>query len=98
MDEFRTDYRKISAAAIPFGLTEVVWSRHAPAALGMDRLGRKLVGSATVCGSRFQLFSDTQAMLQAIVRDVDAAKTSVLMEFYIYNAGGPAGRSLPRTY
>ncbi len=90
MDALRMDYRKISAAAIPSGLTEVVWSRHTPAARGMDRLGRKLVGSATVCGSRFQLFSDTHEMLQAIVRDVDRAKTSVLMEFYIYCEGGLA--------
>jgi cardiolipin synthase A/B len=77
----RLDFRMIAAAAIPAGLTEVVWSRHSPAAQGVDRLGRKLVGSATVCGSCFQLFSDTQAMLKAIARDVDAAKTSVLMEF-----------------
>ena len=54
MDALRMDYRKISAAAIPSGLTEVVWSRHTPAAQGMDRLGRKLVGSATVCGSYFR--------------------------------------------
>ena len=49
-----------------------------------------LVGSATVCGSRSQLFSDTHEILQAIVRDVDRAKTSVLMEFYIYCEGGLA--------
>ena len=77
----------------------------------MDRLGRNLVGSATVGGSRFRLFSDTQAMLQAIARDVDGAKTSVLMEFYIWNEGGtadevleardpgrPARRALPRAH
>ena len=90
MDTLRMDYRKISAAAIPSGLTKVDWSLHTPAARGMDRLGRKLVGSATVCGSRSQLFSDTHEILQAIVRDVDRAKTSVLMEFYIYCEGGLA--------
>lgn len=94
IDALRLDFRKLAAAAIPAGLTKVVWSRHSPAAQGMDRLGRKLVGSATVCGSRFQLFSDTQAMLKAIARDVDAAKTSVLMEFYIWNAGGTADEVL----
>ena len=66
IDALRMDFRKIAAAAIPSGLTEVAWSRHMPAARGMDRLGRKLVGSATVRGSRFQLFSDTQEMLQAL--------------------------------
>jgi cardiolipin synthase len=60
----------------------------------MDRLGRKLVGSATVCGSRFQLFSDTDEILQAIVSDMNGAKTSVLMEFYIYYEGGLADEVL----
>ncbi len=92
--DLQLDYRKIAAAAIPAGLTEVVWSRHPPPARGMDQLGRKLVGSATVCGSRFQLFSDTQAMLKAIAHDVDGAKTSVLMEFYIWNEGGTADEVL----
>ncbi|MEI2722946.1 MAG: cardiolipin synthase [Verrucomicrobiota bacterium] len=94
IDALRMDYRKLAAVAIPAGLTEVVWSRHVPAARGMDRLGRKLAGSATVCGSRFQLFSDTQAILRAIAGDVDRAKTSVLMEFYIWNEGGTADEVL----
>jgi len=34
-------------SSIRKGLTDVDWSRHAPAAHGMDRLGRKTVGSAT---------------------------------------------------
>ena len=92
--ELRMDYRKISAAAIPTGLTEVDWSRHATAAQGMDRLGRTLVGSATVHGSRFRLFSDTETVLKAISRDLDEAKTSVLMEFYIWNEGGTADEVL----
>ncbi len=82
--------------ALPFRLdfTEVNWSPHAPAAFGMDRLGRKLVGSATVSGSTFRIFSDTQAILLAIARDVDEAKTSILMEFYIWNEGGAADEVL----
>ena len=92
--ELRMDYRKISAAAIPTGLTEVDWSRHATAAHGMDRLGRTLVCSATVHGSRFRLFSDTETVLKAISRDLDEAKTSVLMEFYIWNEGGMADEVL----
>ena len=94
IDTLRIDYRKIGEAAIPTGLTEVIWSRHAPAARGMDRLGRTLVGSATVRGSGFALFSDTQAILESIARDVDGAKTSVLMEFYIWNEGGTADQVL----
>ena len=90
LDTLVMNYGKICDAAIRADLTEVVWSRHAPAAHGMDRLGRKLVGSSTVRGSRVELLSETQAILQAIARDVEAAKTSVLIEFYIWNEGGAA--------
>ena len=66
------------------------WPNLPTAAQAMDRLGRSLVGFATVRGNTFELFTDTQAILAAIVRDVDAARTSVLMEFYIWNEGGAA--------
>lgn len=90
MKALRTDYRKICEAAIKKGLTDVDWSRHAPAAYGMNQLGWALAGSPTVRGSAFELFSDTQQSLHQIAQDVDAARTSVLMEFYIWNAGGHA--------
>ncbi|MFV2070805.1 MAG: cardiolipin synthase [Pirellulales bacterium] len=90
INNLRTDYEKISQAAIEEGITDVAWSRHAPAARAMDRLGRKTVGFPTVRGSNFEIFSDTQKMLQAIRQDVDGAKTSVLMEFYIWDDGGSA--------
>jgi len=87
----RTDFRTIAETAIRQGLTDVDWSRHVPAVQGMDRLGRKLGGAPTVRGSRLQMYSDTPEILSALVSDVDAAKTSVLMEFYIWNEGGGGG-------
>ena len=90
INNLRTDYEKISQAAIEEGITNVAWSRHAPAARAMDRLGREMVGFPTVQGSTFEIYSDTQKMLQAIRRNVDEAKTSVLMEFYIWDDGGSA--------
>jgi cardiolipin synthase A/B len=86
----RTDFRQIAKATIPADFTAVDWPSLPLAAQGMDRLGRSLVGGATVRGNTFELFSDTQAILAAIVRDVDAARTSVLMEFYIWSEGGAA--------
>jgi len=86
----RSDFSTISDATIKEDLLNVDWSRHPPAAHGMDRLGHQTTGSSTVRGSSFQMFSDTQEMLQTIARDIDAAKTSVLMEFYIWNEGGTA--------
>jgi cardiolipin synthase len=94
IETLRTDYRKIADAAMQDGLADVDWSRHSLAARGMNQLGQNMVGSPTVRGSSFQMFSDTQATLEAIARDVDAAETSVLMEFYIWNEGGRADEVL----
>jgi cardiolipin synthase len=90
----RIDFKKIAAATIPPDFTSVEWRDLPPAAQAMDRLGRSLAGGPTVRGNRFELLSDTQAILAAIARDVDAARTSVLMEFYIWNEGGAADEVL----
>src|SRR4051812_17699035 len=55
--ELRTDLKKIAAAMISPEFTSVDWQDLPPAALAMDRLGRSLVGSPTVRGNRFELFS-----------------------------------------
>ncbi|MGI9471360.1 MAG: cardiolipin synthase [Rubripirellula sp.] len=88
--KLRNDYRGIIDDAVDKGLIDVDWSRHSEAARNMSRLGWNLVGSPTVAGSSFQLFDETPEMLRSIVRDVDGATTSVLMEFYIWNKGGLA--------
>ncbi len=94
LGSLRTGFEPIAQAALRDRLKDVDWSRHVPAAQGMDRLGRATVGSPTVRGSRFEMFSDTPETLLAIARDVDGARTSVLMEFYIWNAGGGADEVL----
>ncbi|TWT66023.1 Cardiolipin synthase [Allorhodopirellula solitaria] len=83
-------FREIGNAAILQRLTDVQWDRHPPTARGLDRLGRSTIGSPTVCGSRFELISDTQQCLSQLASDIDAAQRSVLMEFYIWSAGGAA--------
>lgn len=90
----RSDFRKIIEKAVQRGLTEIDWSRHPTAAKGMNELGRSIVGTPTVRGSDFQMYSDTGEMLDAIARDVETAQTSVLMEFYIWNEGGKADEVL----
>lgn len=94
LEEMRSDYDKLYDAAIDKGLTQVDWSRHGRSAREMDRLGRKLVGSPTVQGSRLHLLDDTRAILRGIVEDVDASHTSLLMEFYIWHEGGLADEVL----
>lgn len=63
-------------------------------ARGLGRLGDLLAGSPVVHGSQFEIFSDTEATLQAIAADIDSASRSVLMEFYIWNQGGAADEVL----
>lgn len=94
LEEMRSDYDEMYDAVIDKGLTRVDWSRHGRSAREMDRLGRKLVGSPTVQGSRLRLLNDTQAILRGIVEDIDASHTSLLMEFYIWHEGGLADEVL----
>lgn len=87
-------FRVIGDIAIRERLTGVQWDRLPAAARGLDQLGRSTVGSPAVCGSRFELLSDTQAILARLAQDVESAQKSVLIEFYIWNAGGAADEVL----
>ena len=86
----RADYTKLVKEGIDRGMTDVDWQRHGLEAQGMDRLGQNMVGMPTVRGSRGQLYSETHKILETITHDIDAARTSLLMEFYICNEGGKA--------
>jgi len=88
--DVRAEYRNIGNAETRDRLTDIDWSRHPAAARGLDRLGRKVAGTLTVRSSTLKLVADTLEALRAIARDVDEAKASVLMEFYIWNDGGAA--------
>ncbi len=85
---------QVVEALVAKDLTEVDWGRHPPEAREMDRLGTKLVGLPTLSGSDGALFSETDEILKAIASDVNGARRSVLMEFYIWNAGGLADEVL----
>lgn len=87
-------FREIGDAAIRERLTNVNWERNPEAARSLDKLGRSIIGSSTVCGSRFEMMCDTQEVLHAIVRDIESAEKSVWMEFYIWSAGGTADEVL----
>ncbi len=88
--DLRTDVGQIAKAVIPTHFTAVGWSELPAAAQAMDRLGRSMIGFATVHGNAFEMVTDTQAILARLVREIDAARTSVLMEFYIWSDGGAA--------
>ena len=86
----RESYDELVKALIAGHLTDVDWDRHPPEARGMDRQGTFLVGLPTVRGTEGELFSETDRALRTIAADVEGAERSVLMEFYIWNAGGLA--------
>lgn len=75
-------------------LTGVDWTRHPPAAAGLNRLGAQVAGCPTLRGSDVELYSDTQEVLRAIAHDIDGARTGVSMTFYIWNEGGSADQVL----
>jgi cardiolipin synthase len=87
----RSDYAKLSQHFIEKrGLTEVPWDKHRPEARGMDRLGITLIGIPTVAGSSAEFYSDSEQILIELAGEIDSARKSVLMEFYIWNEGGAA--------
>ncbi|MFW2364859.1 MAG: cardiolipin synthase [Desulforhopalus sp.] len=71
-------------------ITKVDWDRHLPACRLMDQLGLASGGIPTLSGSDLQLISDTQEILRAIVKDIDGAKSTVHLLFYIWHPGGTA--------
>ncbi len=89
LGELRARFAPVAQAAVREGLTNVDWTQYSPAAHGMDRLGAtwSAVGRYTAV-----ILSCIRTRIRscAIAQDVDAAQTSVLMEFYIWNAGGDA--------
>ena len=90
----RSDYAMLAQRMIGKGMTNVNWDKHRPEARGMDRLGAKMVGVPTVAGSEGRVCSASDQILRAIAADVDRARKSVLMEFYIWSAGGAADEVL----
>jgi cardiolipin synthase len=90
IEQRKADYQRLGKKGFTKGLTSVDWDRHPGEARGMDRLGTQTIGFPTVTGSSGRLYSDTGEMLESIARDIDDAKGTVWMEFYIWNEGGKA--------
>jgi cardiolipin synthase len=84
------DFRALCDQMIADGHTAVDWSRHPRAAEGISRLGLHTTGSPALRGSKVELLSDAAEIFRRLAADIDAAENSLLMEFYIWNAGGGA--------
>lgn len=71
-------------------ISRVNWDMHVPACRRMNQLGIASVGIPTLFGSHLQLIADTQEILRAIIRDIDSARSTVHLLFYIWHPGGTA--------
>ena len=85
--QIRSDFAEAIELAGQKGMLTVDWKKNGELARSMGELGWNLVGSPTVHGSNYELLGDTEEILQRIANDIDEAKQSVLMEFYIWNRG-----------
>ncbi len=72
--------------------SHIDWSELGTECQPLARLTRATVGIPTVPGNELCLIDDTDAALEAIIADIDAARRTVHMEFYIWHAGGLADK------
>jgi cardiolipin synthase len=66
------------------------WEGLPPDPLCIHELGVRTIGIPALGGNRLVLHDDSIEAFREIVADIDAAKESVHMEFYIWEAGGAA--------
>lgn len=90
LGNLRAGYRQVGEELVRHGVGHVDWTRHGSAAAGINRLGTSIAGTSAITGSHIELYSSPGEILRAIAADIDAATKSVLIEFYIWNAGGDA--------
>lgn len=90
LQTLRGEFKQHASTLLQAGAGEVDWSRHRPQLASISRLGDTLADSPMVSGSQLGLFRDTEIILSRLASDIDAATTSVSLEFYIWNAGGRA--------
>lgn len=86
--EMREDFRKITVPHIAENRLQRGTPQLTLAQQPLERLGESFFGGPAFAGNRLSLFSDTLNILERIAADIDSAKVSVLVEFYIWSEGG----------
>lgn len=66
------------------------WGGLPPDPREIHELGVRTVGIPALCGNRLVLHADSIEAFRAIIADIEAARESVHMEFYIWEPGGMA--------
>jgi cardiolipin synthase len=75
------------AGSIP-GTSIALPSRLSTGGESVSRLVHSAVGLPPMGGHRLQLLADSDSIMRAMIADIDAARHSIHMEFYIWSAGG----------
>ena len=84
----RDSYRGWAKAAREAG--QVVAPELASCAQGLARLGETLLQSPPLAGNEIHLLRDAGEAFPALIRDIDAARHTCHLEFYIWDVGGKA--------
>ncbi len=84
----RDSYRGWAKAAREAG--EVVTPELPPCAQGLARLGGAVLQSPPLGGNAIQLLRDAGEAFPALIGDIDAARHTCHLEFYIWDVGGKA--------
>jgi cardiolipin synthase len=72
------------------GRAQVDWPALAPGCRPLSRLAESVAGIPALPNNDLQLLSDTDAIFDSLVADIDAAKSTCHLEFYIWAPGGRA--------
>ncbi len=66
------------------------WSKLNPALEPIHRQADTLIGIPTLDGNSLELIEEPEKIMRAIIRDIDAARNSCHLQFYIWQEGGTA--------
>lgn len=94
LEQMRLGLPEMLAKAIPPLAKQNPPQPHRPQLIALQRLAQRLSGTPVLGGNRLALDGATHRVLERIAADIDAAERSLLMEFYIWNAGGLADHVL----
>ncbi len=87
LSKLQADFRQITAPHVAEN-RQLKGETLTPEQRLLELAGETFFGAPAVTGNRMTLASDTLDTLTRIAADIDAAKASVLMEFYIWTEGG----------
>lgn len=68
----------------------VDWPHLNPGSLPINRLAEATLGIPAMAGNKLELIDAAEPILRSMIADIDRAKRTCHMEFYIWNEGGTA--------